>query len=436
MSSGRALELALSMPWAITEDYLRTIVNVAARTEVFPDAIAFREGEPVGNRDVSMRDGGIAVIPVTGPIFRRANLFMRFSGGTSTELLALDIGAALRDPGVQAIVLEVDSPGGEANGTAEVAEMIYRARAEKPVYAFVGDLGASGAYWLASAATRVITSPTGLLGSIGVRTAFLDDREALEKRGLREIEIVSSQSPNKAADPTTDRGRAEIQRVIDDLADVFVGAVARNRGVERSAVIERFGRGGLLVGQLAVDAGLADEVATFEEMLEGIRNPERAGAGRPTIQEETMSEAKKTTETPEITTAFIAEQHPEIADHFRAEGKEAGLTEGRAEGREAGATAERERIQSIEALAAHTPGHRAMVDQLKYEPEMTAEKAALRIVAAEGEKRAGQITKLRADEGGLDAPSPSTEGDARSEDDKAVALILHAGQPKENRATA
>lgn len=396
--ASRAFELALRTPWAITEDYLRTILNVASRETLFPDALRFEEGQALeGSRDTVVRDG-VAIIPVVGPIFRRANLFMRFSGGTSTELLALEFGAALRDPDIRAIVLDIDSPGGDANGLSELAETIYRAREEKPVVAFVGDLGASGAYWLASATSSVITTDSGFLGSIGVRTAFLDDRERLEKAGVREIEIVSSQSPRKAPDPATNDGRAEIQRVIDDLAEVFIRAVARNRAVGRETVINDFGRGGILVGQAAVDAGMADAIMTFEEVVVALNDGEtETGDG-------TMAKADdKATERPEITVALIDEQHPQIADHFRAEGHKKGFDEGR----ETGAAAERERIQAIEELS--SPGYEELIAKLKYEPGMTAEQVAVRVVKAQREQRSRQLDGLKRDEAGFNAPDPSVD---------------------------
>ena len=111
----RALELAASRPWLMLPEALDTLMAVADR-QGDPEALEARLGRPLDNtRAVSLRDG-VAVIPVTGPIMRYANLFTRISGATSTQELATDLQAAIDDPKVRSILLNVDSPGGEANG--------------------------------------------------------------------------------------------------------------------------------------------------------------------------------------------------------------------------------------------------------------------------------------------------------------------------------
>ena len=123
----RALELAASRPWLMPPEPPDTLMAVADR-QGDPEALEARLGRPLDNtRAVSLRDG-VAVIPVTGPIMRYANLFTRISGATSTQELATDLQAALDDPKVRSILLNVDSPGGEANGISELADMVVAAR--------------------------------------------------------------------------------------------------------------------------------------------------------------------------------------------------------------------------------------------------------------------------------------------------------------------
>lgn len=263
--------------WLITEDGLRAILAVAEREALDsdlarairaerdgrPSALALRDGRPLdGARYASVRDG-VAIVPITGPIFRRANLLTEYSGGTATGLLAQDVRAALDDPAVGAVLLVVDSPGGEVTGIHELANAIHAGREAKPVVAYVEGMGASAAYWLASAAGEVVADATAALGSIGAVMAVRDPA----KTTSREIEIVSSQSPRKRPDVTTEAGRGQLQQVVDDLAAVFVAGVARNRGVDAATVLDRYGRGGVLIGQAAVDAGLADRLGSFEETL-------------------------------------------------------------------------------------------------------------------------------------------------------------------------
>jgi signal peptide peptidase SppA len=273
-----AFEIAASRPWLILPSSLSEILTVADRMGD-PEALASRVGRPLTNtRTVERRDSGVAVIPVVGPIFRYANLLTEISGATSTQVLATDIQAAIDDRSVRGIVLDVNSPGGEATGIHELAQLIFDARAKKPIWAYVGGTGASAAYWIASAAERVLVDATALLGSIGVVMTYRDERERQAKSGVKTIEIVSSSSPDKRLDPDTERGRTKVQQLVDDMAGVFVSSVARNRGVSAETVTNDFGRGGLLMGAAAVSAGMVDGVASLESAitaLAGSASPSR-----------------------------------------------------------------------------------------------------------------------------------------------------------------
>jgi signal peptide peptidase SppA len=230
--------------------------------ELREQALSARDGVPLQNtRKVEMRDG-VASIPISGPLFRHAGLLEQVCDATSYSSVRKDLQAALDDPAVQSIVLNIDSPGGEVNGVAELADAIYAARGTKPIIAYVGGMGASAAYWLAAAADKVVASSTAQLGSIGVIATY-----AAEQGAAQSVDIVSSQSPKKKADPMTDAGRAQIQDRVDALARVFVGAVARYRGVAESKVLSDFGKGDVFVGADAVAAGLADEIGNYEAVL-------------------------------------------------------------------------------------------------------------------------------------------------------------------------
>jgi len=219
-----AFDLVASQPWAIMPETLETIASIARREGEGVEAVEARLGRPLQNaRTVSVRDG-VAVVPVNGPIFRYANLFTQISGATSLEVLATDFTAALDDPNVKAVVLAMDSPGGQANGIAEFAQMVRAAK--KPVVAYVDGSAASAAYWIAAAADRVVMSKTGMVGSVGAVVGIST------KKDEGTVEIVSSQSPNKRPDVTTDQGRAQIQTLIDSLAQVFVEDVAAYRNTD------------------------------------------------------------------------------------------------------------------------------------------------------------------------------------------------------------
>jgi capsid assembly protease len=260
----RAFLYAAEHPWAITEGALETILAIAQRENLNPEAVAAELGRPLQNtHSVEMR-GDVAVVPIVGPIFRYANLFTSISGATSTEMVGLDFSTAVKNPMVRSIVLNIDSPGGEAAGINELAGMVAGARGVKPVTAYVGALAASGAYWIASAAESIVIDPTAALGSIGVVTA-VTKRDA--KPGEKRYAFVSSQSPLKQADPETDEGKASIQSYVDRFAAEFIASVAQHRGVSVDKVATDFGRGDILVGTDAIKAGMADRLGSLESVI-------------------------------------------------------------------------------------------------------------------------------------------------------------------------
>lgn len=272
--TNRIYHALTSHPWAITKDYLSIMVEIAARKEVDVSAVEERLGRKLDNTRTVTERGGVAIIPITGPIFRYANLFSEISGGTSVQVLAKDFRAALDSPDVRAILLNIDSPGGDANGINEFAAMVYAARGKKPITAYIGGMGCSAAYWIASAAGEIVCDATALVGSIGVIASMPAGDDPSE------VIFISSQSPRKRESPTTEEGRASIQATIDAMADVFVGRVAEYRGVSTDTVLSSFGQGGIFVGEHAVTAGLTDRLGSFEATLAGMSG----GRGEQAIQ--------------------------------------------------------------------------------------------------------------------------------------------------------
>jgi len=255
----RVLRAIEETPWLSTPSALRMVLDIANR-ETDIDAVAAKLGKPLENtRTAEVRDG-VAIIPVTGTIVRYSSLFTDICGGVSTEVLARDLNAALENDRVHTVLFNIDSPGGEASGIAELSDMIVAAREKKKIVAYVDDLAASAGYWFASAADHIAASKTAMVGSIGVVFTMR------EKEGSG-IEIVSRVSPRKRPDISTPEGLSQIQAWADKLGDIFVEAVAENRGVSTDTVLDRFGQGDLLVGREALEAGMVDEITTFEALI-------------------------------------------------------------------------------------------------------------------------------------------------------------------------
>lgn len=261
---GYALAWIATQGWAITPDWLQFICDVAAREHDGLEAVEARLGRKLDNaRSVTVRDG-VAIVPVTGPIFRYADFFADISGAVSVETLARDLGEAVSNPAVAAIILELNSPGGTVAGVNEFAAHISAAAERKRVIAHSSGVCTSAAYWIASAADEIVIDATATLGSIGIVLSLPDPAARSYKA---DIEFVSSQSPNKRPDITTEQGRSVVQAHVDAVAQVFIETVARNRDLKPEEVVERFARGGHLVGQQAVDAGMADRLGTLEQLI-------------------------------------------------------------------------------------------------------------------------------------------------------------------------
>ncbi len=244
--------------WALEPGVLAELLD-RVKANPDPEAFAARLGLTMSTGSRTTVRQGAAIIPIVGTIFRRESLWSQLFG-FSVEGLALDLEAAARDESIHRIILEVDSPGGQATGISETAAMIREIAARKPVIAYVDGMAASAAYWLASAADRIVTSDTGLLGSIGVVGTYRPEKDA-------PIKIISSISPLKQATPDTEAGRAEMQRVVDDLASIFIRDLAKYRALSVEHIAQNFGKGGILVGAAAVRAGMADQVGSMASLF-------------------------------------------------------------------------------------------------------------------------------------------------------------------------
>ena len=218
-----AFDLVSREPWAITPDMLQTITAIARREHEGPEALEARQGKPLQNSRAVTQRGNVALLPVTGPVFRYANLFTALSGATSLDVLAKEFTAAVDDPRTDTIILVMDTPGGIASGIAEFAQMIRAS--PKQVVAYVSGNAASAGYWMAAAAHEIVMSRTGAVGSIGT---VLTVRKGEDDGSF---EIVSSQSPKKRPDFGTESGRAVAQAHVDRLTDIFVEDVANYRGL-------------------------------------------------------------------------------------------------------------------------------------------------------------------------------------------------------------
>ena len=398
----RAFELAASQPWLMLPDALDNLLTIADRMGD-PGALQSKTGVRLDNsRTVSLRSG-VAIIPVVGPVFRYANLFTEISGATSTQVLATDLQAALDDPKVTAIILNIDSPGGVAAGINELADQIHSARSRKRIVAYVGGTGASAAYWIASAAGEIVVDETALLGSIGVVVEAVVEGEATS--GRKRYQIVSRNAPNKRPDLATEEGRAKVGETIDAMGAVFVAKVGRNLGVDPERVPEMGDFGGLRVGADAVASGLAHRLGSQESLITELAKP---AATQP--RKFNMTTVNSTAQLREALAAGTDPNTIEIAQASQPD-----LAAVRTEA----ATAERERITGINALA--SKGFEAEISAA-IDAGTSVEATALQLFKA-SQDRGISLNGIKADGKGVSASTPSG-GDDQGERTAAVNAIV------------
>ncbi|MBB2999785.1 ClpP class serine protease [Paraburkholderia tropica] len=198
---------------------------------------------------------GIAVIPVVGDLTQYAS-----DETTGYDWIKVNFLKALRDPKASAVVLSLNSYGGEVAGCFDLVDLIYESRSVKPLLAICSETAYSAAYAIASACEQVMVPRTGGVGSVGVITGHVDISGSLAQQGIAVTLIYSGarKSDGTETAPLTQTARAQFQRDVDAIGELFVATVARNRGLSQKAV--RDTQAATFMGPAGVDIGFADAV--------------------------------------------------------------------------------------------------------------------------------------------------------------------------------
>ena len=250
-------------PWAIAGHHLDPLVArwnasdqrrhiAAAELAIEPATLAY-----------FVSTGGAAVLRVDGMLTKYGN---SFDGGGSLVALRKQVLDADRDPTVKSLLLVVESPGGTVAGTSELASAIHNF--SKPTFAFLEDLAASGAYWIASQAQQVFANEAASVGSIGVFSVVRDSSGQAEQSGIK-VHVVSSGAHKGAATPgtvITPEQIAVIQETVNSYAELFCAAVRRGRGLSAEE-LSQVTDGRVFDAKTAVTKKLIQGVSTFEEVL-------------------------------------------------------------------------------------------------------------------------------------------------------------------------
>ncbi len=265
---------------------------------------------------------GIGLIPIYGTLVHRASGFDGWSGLTSYESIRSQFREALKDKGVEAILFDIDSPGGEVAGVFDLADEIHAARGVKPIYAVANESAFSAAYALASAADRIFLPRTGGAGSIGVLYIHADRSGFNEKTGFKYTAIFAGARKNDFSphDGLSEEAEKIARSQIEDIYGVFVRTVARNRGLSEARV--RATEAALFQGAEAVREGLADEVRSFVEVFEMIQSEKKGGRSMAEKQKNSVIAAEAGNAAPDESGTQAAQETVSIRTEAERQGKE------------------------------------------------------------------------------------------------------------------
>ncbi|MCR5859718.1 S49 family peptidase [Mesorhizobium sp. J428] len=313
----------LNRPLLITPDKAQIILEVVAgRIGVnSPEASRFEgdqferdaSGQPVRFKPYKV-SSGVAIISIVGSLVNRGAWVGASSGLVSYEGIQHQLRSAARDETVRAVILDLSTPGGEAIGAFETAAAVRSLAAVKPVTAIVNGMAASAGYAIASGASEIVTTETGVSGSIGVVLLHADFSRYLANEGIQPTFIFAGahKVDGNPFEPLGAAVREDLQSEVNAFYEQFLKTVATGRGARLSIDAARATEARTMIGEAAVAIGLADRVGTFESALADLQQV----ANRAPASGRTTSMKGKTMDT--TTGAPAADAGISQADHQSA----------------------------------------------------------------------------------------------------------------------
>lgn len=266
--------LDLGVRWA-NQSMNLNIVNIgagAARLMEDDDERSYADRLAVAEerRRQGIAQTGIEVLPVHGVLVSRGSHLNACETMTSYEGLRQQLKAAVADPLVEHIVLDIDSPGGSATGAFELAADIRAMAQQKPITGLVNYMAYSGGYLLAAACSEVVVSQTSGVGSIGVIASHMDRSQMQANMGVKVTTVFAGAHKNDLSphEPITEQSLQVLNDLVQESYQLFVGAVAEYRGLPVERVIAT--EAGLFRGQGGIAAGLADRLQSPQAAVDDL----------------------------------------------------------------------------------------------------------------------------------------------------------------------
>jgi signal peptide peptidase SppA len=390
----RILDQAIGRPLLLTPEKAMVIYDVLAgrvdlATFAAAEAEEMRGVEPMAYRNLSVVDrygravplypnvNGVAQITIDGSLVNRGAYIGASSGVVSYEGIRSQIRTAVADSDVRGIMLDINSPGGQASGMFSLAEEVRNAATQKPVVAFVNDMAASAAYGIASGATEIVVSRSSVVGSIGVVLLHLDRSGELAQKGVTPtlIHAGANKVDGHAFAPLPESVRSSLQAEVNKIYDLFLDTVAQGRGRKMSKKAVRATEARVFMGQDAIDAGLADAIATVDQVIDALSRGRKVSASvqQPQKGAKMVSEDNPTPEAaaPVTPTASLPAATAPITPSAPAAPV----------ARPSSAATERERIKEIQTCA-EAAGREQLAQHLAFNTDLSADAAKTILAAA------------------------------------------------------
>jgi signal peptide peptidase SppA len=298
--------------WAMEEQQFMRLaeyargMDVAQHIQAATAIRAQKQEEPL----YELTEGGVGVIRLNGAMTKYGS---SLSGSQGTITTRRAVRSAARDESVKAIALLIDSPGGATAGTGDLADEVAAAAKVKPVVAYIEDLGASAAYWVASQASEIVANDTALVGSIGTYMVIDDWSGAYAQKGIKTHVIHAGQYKGagvQGSDLTAEQ-IADFQRLVNEINDRFVRGVAKGRKMSMEQARE-LADGRMHIAGQAMTLGLVDRIASWAEVVSGL---EQAGGRRRSVAANQKGIAmSETTEQPQAPKAATLQELKSACD--------------------------------------------------------------------------------------------------------------------------
>ena len=366
------------------------------------------------------RVGDVGVIKISGSLIPGEAGFMRYFGITGYGDIKAAVLEGIADKGAKSLMVYSDSGGGSVAGVEDAEAFIRNASMVKPMNAF-SEFSASAAYWLTSAAGHITAASTSINGSLGVIRVVTEYSKAFEKEGITKTVMRAGRykALGNPYEPLSEDGKAEIQAKLDDLYQLFMGTVARNRGTTVIIADQVMGQGREFLGKRGLDAGLVDAIGDLEDALTyakanrtlAARKPANFGASATAsvAQASAMNDNAATSNPTGTTMILTPEQLAAVAAGASVEevtGKAATPTPEEQAAADAAAQAEAQAVADATAAAAESS---AEVDALK--AQLAEAQAATDAAVAETQALAA---KLEATEANLAAVTPVLQASVKN----------------------